>query len=177
MLFHFETGSKMGLNSEILHIWKLYRLLNFLPILMCFFQWLAVGRWFSPDSSTNKTDSHNITEILLKVVLNTINPNTTTYVLSVSHHYCWEIKSRSWRGVLDKHCVIQFVSYSRQVGGFIRVLQFPSPIKLTATIQLKYCGKLKLNTINQTDVVLCRYTSTGSIKIRLLPPLKLVAMI
>ena len=33
------------------------------------------GRWFSPDppvSSTNKTDLHDITEILLKVALNTI---------------------------------------------------------------------------------------------------------
>ena len=33
------------------------------------------GRWFSPGplvSSTNKTDRHNITEILLKVALNTI---------------------------------------------------------------------------------------------------------
>ena len=38
-------------------------------------QWLVVGRWFSPGtpvSSTNKTDCHNITEILLKVVLNAI---------------------------------------------------------------------------------------------------------
>ena len=37
-------------------------------------QWLATGWWFSPGisvSSTNKTDCHN--EILLKVVLNTIN--------------------------------------------------------------------------------------------------------
>jgi hypothetical protein len=34
------------------------------------------GRWFSPGapfSSTNKTDCHNITEILLKVALKTIN--------------------------------------------------------------------------------------------------------
>ena len=33
--------------------------------------------WFStgtPFSSTNKTDRHNITEILLKVALNTITP-------------------------------------------------------------------------------------------------------
>ena len=33
-------------------------------------QWLAAGRWFSlgtPVSSTNKTDRHDITEILLKV--------------------------------------------------------------------------------------------------------------
>jgi hypothetical protein len=28
-----------------------------------------------PVSSTNKTDCHNITEILLKVALNTIKPN------------------------------------------------------------------------------------------------------
>ena len=27
----------------------------------------------------------------------------------------------------------------RQVGGFLRVLRFPPPIKLTATISLKYC--------------------------------------
>ena len=33
-------------------------------------QWLATGRWFSPGppvSSTNKTEPHDITEILLKV--------------------------------------------------------------------------------------------------------------
>ena len=39
------------------------------------FQRLATGRWYSPDtivSSTNKTDHHNITEILLKVALITI---------------------------------------------------------------------------------------------------------
>ena len=38
-------------------------------------QWLATGWWFSPGppvSSTNKTDRHDITEILLKVTLNTI---------------------------------------------------------------------------------------------------------
>jgi hypothetical protein len=36
----------------------------------------AAGRWFSPgtpDTSTNKTDRHDITEILLKVALNTIS--------------------------------------------------------------------------------------------------------
>jgi len=38
-------------------------------------QWLAAGGWFSsgtPVSSTNKTDHHDITEILLKVALKTI---------------------------------------------------------------------------------------------------------
>ena len=41
-------------------------------------QWLATGRWFSPGtpvSSTNKTDRHDINEMLLKVTLNTINLN------------------------------------------------------------------------------------------------------
>jgi hypothetical protein len=42
------------------------------------------GLWFSPGtpvSSTNKTDRHDITEILFKVALNTINhkPNHTTF--------------------------------------------------------------------------------------------------
>jgi len=40
-------------------------------------QLLAAGRWFSLGplvSSTNKTDRHNGTEILLKVALNTIKP-------------------------------------------------------------------------------------------------------
>jgi hypothetical protein len=41
--------------------------------------WLSTGRWFSldpPVSSTNKTDCHDIAEILLKVALNTINQKT-----------------------------------------------------------------------------------------------------
>ena len=44
-------------------------------------QWLVTDRWFSPDpmvSSTNKTDRHDITEILLKVALNTIKQKKQT---------------------------------------------------------------------------------------------------
>jgi hypothetical protein len=40
-------------------------------------QWLSTGRWFSlstPVSSPNKSDRHDIIEILLKVALNTITP-------------------------------------------------------------------------------------------------------
>jgi hypothetical protein len=33
-----------------------------------------------------------------------------------------------------QHCVIKFVSDLRQVSGFVRVLRFPPPIKLTDTI-------------------------------------------
>jgi hypothetical protein len=39
-------------------------------------QRLVTGLWFSPVSFTNKTDRHIITEILLKVALNTINQNS-----------------------------------------------------------------------------------------------------
>ena len=43
-------------------------------------QWLATGRWLSRGtlvSATNKTDLHDITAILLKVTLNTMNQNQT----------------------------------------------------------------------------------------------------
>jgi hypothetical protein len=43
-----------------------------------------------------------------------------------------EFESRSGRGV--QHYVIKFAGDLRQVGGFLRVLRFPPPIKLTATI-------------------------------------------
>jgi hypothetical protein len=48
--------------------------------------WFAAGRWVTletPVSSTNKTDRHDISEILLKVALNAI---TLTLNSSVSHH-------------------------------------------------------------------------------------------
>ena len=57
---------------------------------------------------------------------------TTTYVISVYQQWCCEYESRSGRGV--HNFVIKFVSDLRQVGGFVRLLQFLSPIKLTATI-------------------------------------------
>jgi len=57
---------------------------------------------------------------------------TTTYAISAYHHWCCEFESRSGRG--GQHYVIKFVSDLQQVGGFLRVFQFPSPIKLTATI-------------------------------------------
>jgi hypothetical protein len=47
-----------------------------------------VCQWFSlgcPVSSTNKTDCYNITEILLKVALNTITPFTSL----ICSHFAW----------------------------------------------------------------------------------------
>ena len=43
------------------------------------------GWWFSPDtrvSSTNKTDRHDVTEILLEVALNTITLVLTTVLFT-----------------------------------------------------------------------------------------------
>jgi hypothetical protein len=66
-------------------------------------QWLATGWWFSPGtpvSSNIKTDCHDITEILLKVALNTINQTQTkksklhqtiTYPKSKSYWVWWGI--------------------------------------------------------------------------------------
>ena len=60
-------------------------------------QWLATGQWFCPGtpvSSTNKTDHLDITEILLKVVLNTINQPTNHqclfyfFISSPGHRPC-----------------------------------------------------------------------------------------
>ena len=49
-------------------------------------EWLAASRWFSPVtpvSSTNKTDRHDIAEILLKVALNiiTLTPSSDLYLI------------------------------------------------------------------------------------------------
>jgi hypothetical protein len=43
-----------------------------------------------------------------------------------------EFETRSGLGV--QHDVMKFVSNLRQIGGFLWVLRFPPPIKLTATI-------------------------------------------
>jgi hypothetical protein len=43
----------------------------------------AGGRWFSPGtpvSSTNKTDYHDVTEIVLKVALNTVKQTNKTHI-------------------------------------------------------------------------------------------------
>ena len=45
-------------------------------------QRFATGQWFSPVSSTNKTDRHNIVEILLKVALNTLTQTDLKYFSS-----------------------------------------------------------------------------------------------
>jgi len=60
-------------------------------------QWLATGQWFSPVSSNNKTDDHDITEILLKVALNIITPYPHNYIYynqatsMIQTYYLWYV--------------------------------------------------------------------------------------
>jgi hypothetical protein len=66
---------------------------------------LSVGRWFSPGtlvSFTNKADRHDITEILLKVALNTI-----TLTLIPLFVFCFRIRIHSSKLRLHFHCFFQ----------------------------------------------------------------------
>ena len=54
-------------------------------------QWLAPGWWFSlgtPVSSTNKTNCHDITEILLNMSLNIINHYDLRQSFVITEKYC-----------------------------------------------------------------------------------------
>ena len=57
---------------------------------------------------------------------------TTTNAIG-AYHWCCGLDSRSGEEYNITMYVIKFVSDFRQVGGFLRVLRFPPPIKLTAT--------------------------------------------
>ena len=62
-------------------------------------QWLATDQWFSlgtPVSSTNKTYCHDITEILLKVALTTINQPTNQSIVIQVDISCLSAKSKDW---------------------------------------------------------------------------------
>ena len=59
---------------------------------------------------------------------------TNTYAISEYHHLCCEFESRSGEMYSIQHYVIKLVSDMWQAGGFLLVLRFPPPIKLTATI-------------------------------------------
>jgi hypothetical protein len=50
------------------------------------------GQWFSPGtpvSPTNKTECHDITEILLKMALNTINLNLNCMSSNIYQYFIW----------------------------------------------------------------------------------------
>ena len=58
----------------------------------------------------------------------------TTYAISAYHHKRFEFECRLWRYVPDATLCDKFVSDLWRVGDFLRVLRFPPPMKLVATI-------------------------------------------
>jgi hypothetical protein len=75
-------------------------------------QWLVTGQWFSlctPVSSTNKTDRHDITEILLKVALNTITltPNQWKKLKQKTKTRCFFLKKDNISFEIEDivHCI------------------------------------------------------------------------
>jgi hypothetical protein len=77
IIFHSDLGPScnQSLPPPKLWVFKSHSWQGVLDTILCdeVCQWLAAGLWFSictPFSSTNKTDRHDITEILLKVPLN-----------------------------------------------------------------------------------------------------------
>jgi hypothetical protein len=71
----------MEVNKLFMYLWLHVYMCYNLPVFHL--QWLATGLWFSRGtlvSSTNKTDRHDITEILLKVALNIINHQPTSFI-------------------------------------------------------------------------------------------------
>ena len=65
---------------------------------------------------------------------------TTTCAISAYHNLSYGLVHHSWRGVLDTTlCDKSFSVHCGGLVGLLRVLRFPPPIKLTATVKMKYC--------------------------------------
>ena len=85
---------------------------------------LATGQWFSlgtPVSSTNKTDRHNIAEILLKVVINTIKQtkrNPYLYSKKTVKSYGFAATRSHWyKCIYAKGFDVRFFYASQRVTG------------------------------------------------------------
>jgi hypothetical protein len=72
--------------------------------------------------------------IVVMTIWYTVVEFITTFAISAYHHYSCEFEFRSGEVYLIQNYVIKFVSDLRQVAGFLRVLEFPQPIKLTVMI-------------------------------------------
>jgi hypothetical protein len=101
------------------------------------YQWIATGRGFSPGtlvSSTNKTDHHDITEILLKVALNTIKQTVL---------FCLHMKSFSER-------LFPYGSYCWRCIKCVTLMHLPNTVQCTCVV---YHWKDKYKFFNQQQVV------------------------
>jgi hypothetical protein len=79
-------------------------------------QWLAIGRWFSLISSTNKTDCCDITVILLKVALNTITLKSVAIIWR--YNYVYQKRNLTFCFLIGNQ-IITYIQFS-----FITYIQF-----------------------------------------------------
>ena len=99
-LLHSGEHANLYTTDAVMIFLKL--LLNILCHNVC--QWLATGRWFSPGtqvSSTNKIDRHEITEMVLKVALNTIT-------LTLLNIYILQLYTLNYR-IIWHLLILQFI--------------------------------------------------------------------
>jgi hypothetical protein len=90
-----------------------------------------------PVSSTNKTDRHDITEILLKVALNTtkqtINQFNTIFVpfqnVSLKHYYSLQISRSDWSG--KSWCKYNIQSDGLLIGNKVEDYKYHHSTRLT----------------------------------------------
>ena len=79
--FHFKIVSELHILQRLTLAVRIPFRQGVLDTTLCDIvcQWVAAGRLFSPVSFFNKTDRHDIGEILLKVALNTIKLNLAIF--------------------------------------------------------------------------------------------------
>jgi hypothetical protein len=98
-------------------------------------QLLAGGRWFSlctPVSSTNKTDHHDLTEILLKVALNNIT------LTRIHEHFFFKTTKMILQN-LNELTVIKssiFVGFFQKI--ILQLIQVHRETDLMETMEVKY---------------------------------------
>ena len=132
-------------------------------------QWLAAGWWVSPVSSTNKTDRHDITELLLKVALNTVKLLKQSLIKLLNG-------SKKVHHNHSSHGIVIFYDISRaQWVGFPNKLY--NPITNTLGFASDFVSYKKGALYSQPQVIKstsCLPTVDGSRRVlRLLPPLNL----
>jgi hypothetical protein len=102
----------------------------FIPI----FQYVGIG-WLNPFNLCQHVKKNRYKKVIRNVGIGwLLYKHDWSCIESVYHHWCCEFQSRSRGGV--QHYVIKFVSELRQVSGFLGILRFPPPIKLTTTYKV-----------------------------------------
>jgi hypothetical protein len=103
-------------------------------------QRLATGRWFSsgtPVSSCNKTDLHDITEILLKVALNTINLPKASKLTENHKNIFFQYHNLIYKVVSEKKIFLNF-SQSEYITGSGSHVEFSISIKNSSLVFINY---------------------------------------